>query len=199
MLSLNDDLSSTCLARARVWRYVHIQAIKCHPCGAIRLAQRTPCWQWLRSVEHTDIIQAKETAFKYICPFCVFAVDPPSKVKEQFLEYAFKERDILAAMHLPLNLKHAERCPRMHRWVDIREVPLVCGDLPVRFHVPFTSEQVKLLLGERRINHGKGNAVESAVPCCKIRIFPSVKSFIMPDLMVVATTYLSGIDNMSEA
>lgn len=86
----------------------------------------------------------------------------------------------------------------MYWRVDIGEVPFICRDLPVRFHVPFTGEQVKLLLCKRRIDYGKRNAMESAVPCCEVRIFPSAKSLVTRTNPVVIT-YLSGIDNMSEA
>lgn len=52
----------------------------------------------------------------------------------------------------------------MHRRVNIAEVPLVRGKRSVWLHVPLSSEEVELLLGEGRIDHGEGDAVEGGVP-----------------------------------
>lgn len=48
--------------------------------------------------------------------------------------------------------------------VNITEVPLVSRDLTIGLHVPLPRQKVKLFFGERRINHGQRDAVESRVP-----------------------------------
>ena len=43
--------------------------------------------------------------------------------------------------------------PSVDGGVDVSKIPLVCGDLTIRFHIPLPSKHVKLLLGKRRINN----------------------------------------------
>lgn len=43
--------------------------------------------------------------------------------------------------------------PSVNRGVNVSEIPLVCGNLTIRLHIPLPGEHVKLLLGERRINN----------------------------------------------
>ena len=42
--------------------------------------------------------------------------------------------------------------PSVYRRVDISEIPLICRDLTVGLHIPLSSEQVELLLGEHGVN-----------------------------------------------
>lgn len=64
----------------------------------------------------------------------------------------------------------------MNRGVDIAKVPFIGGNLAIRLHVPFPSEQVELLLGKRRVHDSQWNAVESSIPSCKEGVFPPNRS-----------------------
>lgn len=42
--------------------------------------------------------------------------------------------------------------PSVNRRVDVSKIPLICGNLTIRLHIPLPGEHVKLLLGKRRID-----------------------------------------------
>src|SRR5665213_1077542 len=93
-------------------------------------------WQWLRSIEDTDIIESKETADKDVIAFRVFAVDPPGESKQQLMEHPRQE---LAIGTLTLNHAHlvnAIRRPPMHRRIHISKRPLIRRDLSIGMHEP---------------------------------------------------------------
>src|SRR5690606_26321823 len=70
-------------------------------------------------------------------------------------------------------LEYTEGSPGVHRRVDVREVPFVGRNLAIGIHIPFTSQQIQLLLRKGGINNGERDAMESSVPCSKERVFPS--------------------------
>lgn len=76
------------------------------------------------------------------------------------MEDTLEEVEILTTVHLALHLEGSEGSPGVDGRVDITEVPLVSGQLSVGVHVPFTSEEVELLLGKLRIDHGERDTVE---------------------------------------
>ena len=49
----------------------------------------TPGRQRGAAVEHTDVVQAEKTALEHIVAICVFFIDPPGKIEQQFVEYSF--------------------------------------------------------------------------------------------------------------
>ena len=63
-----------------------------------------------------------------------------------------------------VDLEHPQRRPRVHRRVDVGEVPLVRGQLAARVHVPLAAQQDQLALGERRVDVGERDGVEREVP-----------------------------------
>ena len=63
--------------------------------------------------------------------------------------------------------------PSVDRGVDISKIPLICGNLTIRFHIQLPSEHFKLLLSKRRINKRQRDTVERGVPCGEERILPS--------------------------
>ncbi len=128
----------------------------------------------MAAVKHTDIIQAKKTAFKYIVAISIFPVDPPGKIDEQFLKDSFKKNNIATAKAFLLNAVNFHSCPGLHRRIYIAEIPFVSGQLSIGFHVPFPHNEFKLVLCKHHIYHGQGNAVESEVPGGIPGIFPFV-------------------------
>ena len=92
------------------------------------------------AVKNADVIQAQEAAFKNIGPFGVLAVHPPGKVHEQLVKHPLQETHIRLALEPLIDLEHAPGRPGVDRRIHIAERPLICGNLPVRMHIPFPQE-----------------------------------------------------------
>src|SRR2546429_9670692 len=93
----------------------------------------------------------RSTLFPYTTLFRslgVLAIDPPREVEEQLVEHLLQELAIALSTPPALDPVHAERRPRVHRWVDVAERPLVGGDLAVRMPVPLPEEEDQLRLRE---------------------------------------------------
>lgn len=69
-------------------------------------------------------------------------------------------------------LKSKSFLPGMDWWIDVAEIPLIRRNLTIWLHVPFTSEEIKLFLGEGGIHNSQWNAVKGGIPSRKERIFP---------------------------
>jgi hypothetical protein len=63
--------------------------------------------------------------------------------------------------------------PSMHGRVDVAKIPFICWNLPIRFHVPLSCEDVELFLCKGRVDHCKRDAMKCRVPCGEERVFPS--------------------------
>src|SRR5262249_28466143 len=117
-----------------------------HPAGAVRLLEGTTGRQWLAAIEDADVVQSEKTALEHVAPVGILAVDPPSEVQQELVEYALEERPVTGAPPLFLDLVDAPRRPRLHRGVDVAERPLVSRQLPVGMHVPLAQHQDEQLL-----------------------------------------------------
>jgi hypothetical protein len=136
----------------------------------------------------------------------------PGKVEQQLLEHSLQKVEILSSEKLSLNLEDSESgpvqksaaspealsaySPCMHRRVDIAKVPLVSGKRTVGLHVPFSSHQIQLLLGESGVNHGERNAMESGVPASRALVAassPIGHTYVANQ----GYSHLSGIDKIS--
>ena len=104
----------------------HAKRVERHPSGSISLAKLTTSRQRFGAVEDANVVEAKETTTEYVVAALVLTVDPPRKVEHEFLKDALEELQILATIQLALDLENAERCPGVHWWVDVAEVPFVC-------------------------------------------------------------------------
>ena len=71
--------------------------------------------------------------------------------------------------------EHLQRRPRLHRRVDIAEVPLVCRQRTVRVLEPLPAQQDQLVLRERRVHMRQRHAVEPQVPRGEPRVLPLVR------------------------
>ncbi len=150
----------------------HAQAVERHPASGISLLEGAASRQWIRTIEQSNVVQPEEAAFEHVLAVIVLSVGPPGKVHQQLLEDTFQKIKVLTTVHLALDLESPEGRPCVHRRIDIAKVPLVRRQLSVRVHVPLASEEVKLLLGKVRVDHGDGYAVESRVPSGEERILP---------------------------
>src|SRR5678816_2245245 len=93
-------------------------------------------WESRVAIEHTDVVQTKETALEHVQPFRIFAIHPPREVDQQLVEDALEELTVANATATFLDLVDAPGGPRMHGRIGVAKRPLVCWQLPVRMHVP---------------------------------------------------------------
>ncbi len=105
----------------------HVEGIGRHPARRVGLIQ-TPAERQLRStIERPDVVEPEKTALKDVVAGRILAIDPPGKVHQKFLEDAFEEDVVGAAVHLMLDLEDAIRRPGVHRRVGVAEGPFVGG------------------------------------------------------------------------
>ena len=153
----------------------HAKAVEAHPAGCVSLLESTAGGKRIGTVEETNVVQTEETTFKDVLALGILAVAPPSEVDQQLLEDSLEEIEILAAVHLALDLECAEDCPGVNRRVDVAKVPFIGGDLSVGVHAPFAGEEIELLLCESRIDHCERDAVKGCVPGGEEGVLPGVR------------------------
>ena len=73
-----------------------------------------------------------------------------------------------------VDVPHVQRRPRVHRRVDVAEVPLVGRERAVRVLEPLAAHHQQLVLGERRVDVGQRDRVEGQVPRGEPRVLPRV-------------------------
>jgi hypothetical protein len=90
-------------------------------------------------------------------------------------------RSILKTLKVALENEHkvnrkSSKLPRdlpsVHRRVDVAKIPLICWNLPIRFHVPLSCENVELFLCKGRVDHCKRDAMKRRVPRGEERVLP---------------------------
>src|SRR5438552_5955612 len=89
------------------------------------------------AVKNTNIIKPQESAFKNIIAFNVFTVYPPCEIDKQFLKNFFKKLDITFTGLFLFNVIYLQCSPCLYRRIYIAEIPFICRQLAIRFHVPF--------------------------------------------------------------
>ena len=153
----------------------HRLGVERHPRSAVRLLEAATGRQRGAAVEHADVVEAQEATFEDIAAGRVLAVDPPREVDEQLLERALQPGDVTRAPLLQLGLVHQQRRPGVHRRVDVAEVPLIGGKLPVRVEVQLPQHQLQLILGDVDVDHAQRHGVEGEVPRRVPRVLPCVR------------------------
>ena len=137
----------------------HGQRVERHPAGGVGLLEPAADRQ-VRAVDRPDVVEAEEAALEQVRTVGVLAVDPPREVDEQLVEDLAQEVEVAAAV----DGEDLQRRPRLHRRVDVAEVPLVRRQRAVRVLEPLPADQQQLVLGERRVEVGQGDAVERRGP-----------------------------------
>ena len=122
------------------------------------------------TVDRADVVEPEEAALEEVGAVGVLEVHPPREVDEQLVEDPAEEVEVAAAV----DGEHLERGPRLHGRVDVAEVPLVRGQRAVRVLEPLPAQQHQLVLGERGVEVGQGDAVEGHVPRREPRVLPLV-------------------------
>ena len=148
----------------------HGDRVERHPAGGVRLLQRVARWQ-VGAVDRADVVEPEEAALEQVVALGVLPVDPPGEVDQELVEDAAQEVQVAAAV----DGEHLQRRPRLHRRVDVGEVPLIGGQRPVRVLEPFPAQQDQLVFGERRVKVGQGHTMERQVPGGEPRVFPLVR------------------------
>src|SRR2546422_6292213 len=122
----------------------HVEAVHPHPRRAVGLLEVAARRERRRTIEDTDVVEAKEAALEDVLALGVLAIDPPREVEEQLVEHLLQELAIALSTPPALDPVDAERRPRVHGRVDVAERPLVGGDLAVRMHVPLDRKSTRL-------------------------------------------------------
>src|SRR5206468_4586444 len=135
-----------------------------HPACAIALLESAAVRERRVAIEHANVVKPKETALEDVVAFGIFAVHPPGEGDEHFMENSFEECAITFAALFTLDLVNAPCCPRDNRWINISEIPLVCGDLAIRMLVPFAHDEIELALREFQIDERKRDTMKGQVP-----------------------------------
>ncbi len=148
----------------------HRDGVGAHPAGGVGLLKGVAGGQ-VGPVDRADVIQAEEAALKHAPVTGVLAVDPPGEVDQQLVEDPGQEIEVAAAV----DGEHLQRRPRVHRRVDVAEVPLVRRQRPLQVLEPLPADQDQLVLGERRVQVRQGDGVEGQVPGGEPGILPLVR------------------------
>ena len=82
--------------------------------------------------------------------------------------------DVGCTCSAPFDVEHRQCRPGVYRWIHVSKCPFICGNLPIRMHVPFAEHEGYLFLGEIRVHQRQRNAVKCQVPRCIPRVLPFV-------------------------
>src|SRR6185437_104060 len=126
----------------------HIQAIHPHPTCRIRLFDMTTGRQGRAPIKDPNVVEAQKPTLKDILPLGIFSIDPPRKVQEQLMEHSLEENPITDSSSFFFDLIDSPCSPGMNRRVDVAKRPLICRNLTVRVHVPFSQHQNELFFGK---------------------------------------------------
>src|SRR5206468_10196935 len=164
----------------------HVEAKHSHPACAIALLKAAAVRERCVAIEHADVIEPQETALENVVALGIFAVHPPGKGDEHFMENSLEECAIAFAASFSLDLVNAPRRPRNDGRINITEIPFVCGDLTVWMLIPLAHDEIELALSKFRIHQCQWNAMKSEVPRCVPWEFPLIRH--RHDTLVVEMT-----------
>ena len=152
----------------------HVEGEHRHPAGGVGLLELVAERQWLRAVEHRNIVEAEKAALENIVALGVLAVDPPGVIEQELVKDALQEIVVAAPALHALGAERLQRGKGVDRRVHVAEIPLVGRDLAVRIEIAFVEHQLDLILGEIDVDQGERAAVEGEVPGGEPGIFPGV-------------------------
>src|SRR5229473_819167 len=112
-----------------------IQTKHSHPAGAVALLEMGAVGKLRVAIEHTNVVETKKAALKYIFALGVFAVHPPGECDQHFVENRFQKCAVAFSGLFALDLVNTPRRPRQHGWINVVEIPFVGRNLG-RAHVP---------------------------------------------------------------
>src|SRR5450432_2903889 len=116
--------------------------------------------QLMTAVEHRDVVEAEEASLKNIVPFAVYLVHPPGEIDQQLMKALFQKLAIGLARSNTVHVVDAPDGPGMNRRIQIRELPLIGGNLAVRMLKLFKEQQPQLLFRELWIDQRQRHTVK---------------------------------------
>ena len=116
----------------------------------------------------------RKPPWKTLLPSTSLRLTHHVKFSSSLWKHALQERRVRLAGLARVDLVHPPRCPRVNRWVDVPEGPLIGRELAVGVHVPLAGHQPQLPLGELGVDHGQRNAVKRQVPGGVPRVLPGI-------------------------
>src|SRR5689334_19769840 len=107
-------ISGLCTGEFERYRQ-HVQAVHAHPGRSVGLLDKCTIRKSSTAVKNPDIIQAEKTTLEDVFTVPVFAVYPPGKVQQQFLENTLQKFGIGVARNIAGNFIDTPCCPGMYR------------------------------------------------------------------------------------
>ena len=153
----------------------HHQAEHAHPAGGVALLERRAAGKPLAAIEHRDVVEPEEAAFEDVVALTVDFVHPPREVEHQLVKALLEEVSVGGAVADPIHVVDAPHRPRVHRRIEIRELPFVRRNLPVRMLELLEQHQPELVLREMRIDQSEDDGLEREIPGREPRILPFVR------------------------
>src|SRR5205823_11723150 len=141
-----------------------VQAKHAHPTCSITLLNISSRRQRCAAVKDTNIIKAEKASLKDIFTLGVLTVDPPGKVKQQFMKDTFQEPAISTAGFLLVNFVNTPGCPGKHGRVDVSKGPLIGRQLTIWMHIPFSHQKIQLAFRKVAIDESERDTVECQIP-----------------------------------
>ena len=151
----------------------HHQREHAHPARGVALLEHSTLRN-LAAIEERDVVEAEEAAFEDVVAAAVDFVHPPCEVEQQFVKAALEEFAIAFSAADAVHVVDAPDRPRLDRRIEIGELPLVCGDLPVRMLELLEEHQPELFLRVVRIDEREHDRVEREIPRREPRVLPLV-------------------------
>ena len=145
-----------------------------HPTGAVALFKMSTVREGSIAIEHSDVIEAEESALENVFAFGILPIHPPSKGKQHFMEDRFQKCAITFAGLLALDLINPPRRPGEDGGVHVTKIPFVRGNVTVRMLIPFAHNNIDLAFGEMRIDQCERDAMKTQVPRSVPWKFPSI-------------------------
>ena len=84
-----------------------------------------PTGNHVAAVEHADVVQAQKPTLEHVVALCVFAVHPPRKIQQQFLEYALQKIHVAGAGPLGIEFIDRQARPCMNGRIHVAKRPFV--------------------------------------------------------------------------
>src|SRR4029077_16513821 len=96
------------------------------------------------TIEYADVIEPEESSLKDVVTFGIFAIHPPGKGDQQFVEDRFQKCAVAFAGLFALDLEHPPGRPPQDGWIYVAKVPFVNWNLTVGMLVPFANDGIEL-------------------------------------------------------
>ena len=139
------------------------------------MLERRAAGKTLAAIEHRDVVEPEETAFEDVVAFAVDFVHPPREIEHQLVEALLEKISVGSAVADPIHVVDAPDRPRVHRRVEIGELPFVRRNLPVRMLELLEQHQPQLVLREVGIDQSEDDGLEREIPGREPRILPFVR------------------------